>query len=1013
MLFNRSALYGPPHRLLPGGWGGWLLFVLLLLTGCGGNGSDTSPAVEEAKARIAAGRPTTVVRWSDPNSGLPKTAADLVGVSTVVIPAGVFVSLDMVPPQLPHLRIEGTLVFLDTQDIELKVDSIDIRSTGTLQIGSVITPQNYRATITLTGLRSPADTGITNDGISRGLNINGGKLYLYGRLPVPTWTQLNDHVPKFGSVLTLKDTVNWSAGDLLAIAPTDFYGQVSTERPTVASVNGNVVTVTGAIKGDRWGKMQYLTSTGMSLTPEPGYTPPATPAPTELDERAEVANLSRRIIIQGANDTDWNSYGFGAHVMIMGLSSRVTVNGVEFRRVGQAGKIARYPIHWHLLSYDTVTGTELGDASTHTITNSAIWNSSQRCIVIHGTNGIKVTNNICHDIKGHAIFLEDGTERRNVFTNNLVLKVRSPNTGNLLKIHEGPQVYQAGPSGFWLTNPDNTVVNNHVADAHGNGFWLSFPLTPLGLSRTVPMFPASIPLGTFTDNTAHTNGGPGQLMEWIPKDDNVAQPELTLGTLVSHAYNPTSNNLPCVDAAGNQTSGCSTEVRVKIERSTLFKNGSLGGHGAYRNRTIWPDYLEWVTADNVGTHFAGAIVGSGTLERSLLVGTSLNVVWPYPSGMPGPAGLATYHSTLRMANNTLVNFPFIENTTSGAFLTDDYYLRPVEKGTFYNPNNRLINSFPGYRTLPPILQPVRNRAENWALAGALWDPYGYWGTPNNYLVFDVPFLTHGMNCSYLDTNVPGNHKNGRSCSGEYFGVHSFQTDVDTNRYAFSAAIQVERQDPSGNTVDTWDIGDGYPSWVNDAGQTVICDRNNPPPEGKSCSYQLGSMRHFAAVQDNRYVLNFPTHAWTPRYVAMNVSNAYRVSDSMLLGVPFDGRYTAAGYSAAGMEYNREYPMLDPQYYPDSTPSKPSAVRYFKRGNSMADVLADPSGATVWQDSANNRVWLRHTGTPYSATAQAAAASNTDSSLLYIQSIVLHPEGVCTDLTGSQATACIERIRALP
>ena len=49
----------------------------------------------------------------------------------------------------------------------------------------------------------------------------------------------------------------------------------------------------------------------------------------------EIVNLTRRIVIQGADDADWQVQGFGAHVMVMGLQSRAQVDGVEFRRCGQ------------------------------------------------------------------------------------------------------------------------------------------------------------------------------------------------------------------------------------------------------------------------------------------------------------------------------------------------------------------------------------------------------------------------------------------------------------------------------------------------------------------------------------------------------------------------------------------------------------------------------------------------------------------------------------------------------
>ena len=85
-------------------------------------------------------------------------------------------------------------------------------------------------------------------------------------------------------------------------------------------------------------------------------------------------------------------------------SGRVVIDGVEMRRMGQSGTLGRYPLHWHML----------GEAAGHAVRNSAVWQSSQRCIVLHATNGVQVQNNVCHDVAGHAFFLEDAVERRNL-----------------------------------------------------------------------------------------------------------------------------------------------------------------------------------------------------------------------------------------------------------------------------------------------------------------------------------------------------------------------------------------------------------------------------------------------------------------------------------------------------------------------------------------------------------------------------------------------------------------------
>ena len=846
------------------------------------------------------------LRWSDAatwGGAVPGAGAE------VVVPSGATVVLDTDTAMLGNLRIEGTLRFA-AADVELKAAAIQV--SGALRIGSAQVPHLNRATITLSG--APLASG--NNGIARGLNVQGGRLELYGAIPQPVWTRLGDHAQAGATQLALAAPANWRAGDTIAVGPSDFYGVAATQRLTLsADASGQRIATRSPLAAARWGRLQHATSSGMSLTPEPGYTPPVAPAPTVLDERAPVANLTRNIVIQGIDDAAWRATGFGGHVMVMGLQSKIVIDGVEMRRMGQAGTLARYPMHWHQVSY--AGSQQLGEAAGHAIRNSAIWQSSQRCIVLHATNGVEIKNNICHDIAGHAYFLEDGVERRNTLEGNLALMIRSPAPGKALKVHETP-IFQAGASGFWLTNPDNTVRRNLAGDAQGNGFWLAFARQPRGDSAAVAMLPDRLPFGVFDDNVAHSNGQPGINLDWAPTDD--------AGNVGPNKYVPTT------DGSENRYDN---QIRMTMRRNTVYKNSAaaVGSSGAgFWNRVSRPDYPEWISADNAGVHFGGA-GDDGLISRGLLVGKSLNHS-SYPIGAEPPSAFATYHSTYAMRDNTVVAFEYVQGQSSGVFRTNDYYTLGVDKGTLRNPNNRLIASHPGYRTLPPHLdgQPLANR--HWSFAGALWDPHGYWGAQGNFWVYDQPFLTAGANC----TPVAPAGRNGSSCSGEYYGVGSFQTDFDMSRYEFKAPIEVTRHDGNGGPIGTWSVGDG------------------------ATSTMLGNMRHFAARPNGRYVLRFPGKP-NPKWFAMTVGNAYRAADSVLMAVAFDGNTTASGYTVSGYEHGRQ------------APPEPSTTRAFGQASSLAEVAASP-GTKLWQDRASNLVWFKvQGGLPYPNADQLPATSD--------------------------------------
>ena len=364
-------------------------------------------------------------RWSDPATwgGRLPQAGD-----AVVIPAGKNVLLDLDPPALKSLELNGALIF-DTRDTALTSGWIVVR--GGMFIGSASQPFRNKATITLTA-SDPSENAAGLGMGTRGILVMGGRLELYGAAPSVPWTQIADNAAAGAQTLTLKETVGWQPGDQLVIAPTDFYDgdfidTPQTEKLALASATGTTLRLSTPLARARWGKLQYVTDSGMSLTPGTITLPTNTSGkrvPTVLDERAEVGNLTRNIIIQAADDPLWRDTGFGAQVMVMDRKSNVQLDGLQLRRVGQAGKFGRYPVHFHNLSY-AADGSELGDVS-YSLRNSSISESSQRCVVLHGSNGVRVQRNICYDIKGHAIFLEDAVERHNQIEGNLVLKIRRP-----------------------------------------------------------------------------------------------------------------------------------------------------------------------------------------------------------------------------------------------------------------------------------------------------------------------------------------------------------------------------------------------------------------------------------------------------------------------------------------------------------------------------------------------------------------------------------------------------------
>ena len=880
---------------------------------------DATQQASTAKP-IAPPAPKNVMLWSDRATwGGSKPVAG----AAVLVPSNMKIVLDENTPALGDITIEGELSFQPGVTAELSAATIRVQKTGVLRAGSLTTPFTGHATITLTSLDNAA-SAVTSSMGTRGILVSGGgKLELFGAAPAVPWTRLSAHAVAGSTALTLERNVGWKAGDQIVVAPTEWYGNVwvaqsvhnantATQRLTLASSSANIVQTTSALSRFRWGLLQYMTDSGISLT-KGAFNKPHPDAVDTLDERAEVGNLSRNIVIQGANDVKWTTNGFGAHIMVMDLASSLQLDGVELRRMGQEGLTGRYPIHWHLLSY-AADGTMLGDASNHFVRNSSVWDSRNRCMVLHGTNGVSLTNNICYDLKGHAIFLEDAVERRNKIEGNLVLRVRSPIDALAVTAHEKAGHMCGASAAYWLTNPDNTVRNNVAADAQGNGFWLSYPQKPVKQNKNVPLRPQNMAHGPFEFNSTHSNGNNGIMLECAMIDD--------IGNLELLNYSPTTDG-----KVFDHTNG----LIPVIKGISTTKN-----NGGYVNRVIQPSYVQWAAADNLGRAISGAVQYGSSLKHSLIIGKSLNDRQSYPVDADPPLAVASYHSQMDITQNTFAHFANAGNVlkgiggdvSSGTFGTNDYYIRPVEKGMFRNSGNRLIAADAGYRAIPPHLQPGYTAASkyNWTLSGALWDPHGYWSTPGRYVVLDSPFLTN-PDCTALKSSVPAGIGNSLSCAGPYYGIGSMQLDrglsTETNPYAFFETLDVSRLDSAGNSVGRWRVEQGY------------------------TSVMLGNMRHFAAVNGGTYVVRFPDFPNNqavkspPKWVNVPIENMLTSNDSIVLGVHYDGATAPSRV------------FLSPG---DSSDSGANS-RNMTSGANRAAVVAS-AGNVYWRDTANNLIWVK-------------------------------------------------------
>ena len=595
-----------------------------------------------------AARPTN---WSNPATW-PNGKVPVAG-DKVTIEKGKAVVLDVSPPALGGLSIDGKLSFANNRDLELTTEWIMLH--GELEIGTEKSPHTRKATITFTDNVKDEDIsgiGGTTDRVDRGIMLMGGTLNLHGDRK-HTWTKLAQTAAAGSTAIQVLDATGWRVGDEIVLASTDFDPRQA-ERRTIAAVKGTTITLDRKLDYMHFGKITF-----------------------DVDERGEVGLLTRNIKLQASADAEQAPY-FGGHVMAMG-TSKMFVEGVEFNRMGQNLTLARYPIHWHLI----------GDATGQYIRNAAIHDTYNRCVTVHGTNNLQVENNVTYNTVGHCFFLEDGIENGNQFIRNLAIQTKCHTSKPCVptNLAAAGEVFPGGRNGqqskevllpsdntvasFWITNPDNVYRDNVAAGSDSNGFWMSLPEHPNGkfegseVSRNT--WPRNMRLREFKGNVAHSN------YDGFMFDRNIAANNTfgVTGNMHISRENPADPRSPIVEQV--------------FEDLTAYKNrnGGFWGRGevrTIRNYKSADNAMGYTQASGLG---GGASVGNPYTSRvvdSLFVGETENIGNPrtdgekaYGRSLPKPdmpdfpiRGYEYYDARHDVVNTTFRNFEDNATRKTGA-----------------------------------------------------------------------------------------------------------------------------------------------------------------------------------------------------------------------------------------------------------------------------------------------------------------------------------------------------------
>ena len=300
--------------------------------------------------------------------------------------------------------------------------------------------------------------------------------------------------------------IDWQMGDHIVVTSTDYLADHAEELVIDEPPKGNTIHFTAACslagtcktKGVQWthnGEQFSLSSLPARLKI----------TKSSAETRAAVGLLTRSIQIVSAGDTysdsfyqvgdpNHKNYFFGGHTIFRQGFEKVQVQGVEFKQLGQGGKLAHYPLHFHLCR-QLPTDTYVKDSS--------IDESMTRWIAVHATQGVTLARNVGYLSIGAGFYLEDATETENKFYSNLGVFARAAieNTDNPRNIpgilasppnptsprHEVKySTDQESPAVFWITNGWNDFQGNMAGGAGMCGvcYW-ELPASISGPSRAM------------------------------------------------------------------------------------------------------------------------------------------------------------------------------------------------------------------------------------------------------------------------------------------------------------------------------------------------------------------------------------------------------------------------------------------------------------------------------------------------------------------------------------------------
>ncbi|OGD30828.1 hypothetical protein A2833_01375 [Candidatus Azambacteria bacterium RIFCSPHIGHO2_01_FULL_44_55] len=324
------------------------------------------------------------------------------------------------------------------------------------------------------------DTGLWVVGTTARADFFGGAI-------PKTWTKLVSDAPAGNSALSLRDAPQgWKVGDKIVITPTGKNSD-ETEVRTITAISGTRVTVNLPLAFLHEGNLKAYNKTTQAIRTIASESL-IIAGEVLLRAQGEVGLLTHNVTI-ASNLVREGDTNHRSHVMYV-HGAKGSIQYAEFRDLGPRATMGRYPIHLH----------ELGDAGNGFLINGvSVWSSisdpMNKCITIHTSNGVTISNVVGFNAQGACFYLEDAKEQGNTLDGNLGVSVYAPEE---ISNGRAPSAfgYDSTSAAIFWVREKNTYRNNVAAGGRAGvaGFWQT------------PNVLASNALTLFTTNESHSNG---------------------------------------------------------------------------------------------------------------------------------------------------------------------------------------------------------------------------------------------------------------------------------------------------------------------------------------------------------------------------------------------------------------------------------------------------------------------------------------------------------------------------